>query len=326
MPRPLVLFYLLVFYILFQFSWWAYLLLDLNREVYQFRIELLHQVHQNDAVAVAEEDLFTKALEKKWAMILGEGAVFLSLLVFGIYQTRKALTHEFRLARQQKNFLLSVTHEFKSPLAAVKLNLQTLLRRDLDRNKHEQLLRRALSETDRINLLVENALLAARFENRSYELYNEELDFSALMEEIFNDYQSRQDGKHHLSENIVRGITIKGDRFALHSVINNLLENAEKYSPEETKVHVSLTTSGSEALLSIYDEGGGIPQKEKMRIFQKFYRLGNEDTRRTKGTGLGLYIVSTIVQMHNGRIQIRNNQPKGSVFEIYLPLVQRKKN
>jgi signal transduction histidine kinase len=298
--------------------------MDLNREVYQYRIELLHQVHNNDAVAVAEEALFNKALEKKLAMILGEGAVFLSLLLFGIYQTRKALTHEFRLARQQKNFLLSVTHEFKSPLASVKLNLQTLLRRDLERSKQEQLLRRALSETDRINMLVENALLAARFENRSYELYNEELDLSALTREIYNDYQSHQDGKHNLTDNIKEGIFIRGDRFALHSVINNLLENAEKYSPEETTVNISLSTSGTDALLSISDEGAGIPQNEKLRIFQKFYRLGNEDTRRTKGTGLGLYIVSTIVEMHNGRIQIRNNQPKGSVFEIYLPLAPSK--
>jgi two-component system phosphate regulon sensor histidine kinase PhoR len=298
--------------------------MDLNREVYQYRIELLHQVHNNDAVAVAEEALFNKALEKKLAMILGEGAVFLSLLLFGIYQTRKALTHEFRLARQQKNFLLSVTHEFKSPLASVKLNLQTLLRRDLERSKQEQLLRRALSETDRINMLVENALLAARFENRSYELYNEELDFSALTREIYNDYQSHQDGKHNLTDNIKEGIYIRGDRFALHSVINNLLENAEKYSPEETTVNVSLSTSGADVLLSISDEGAGIPQNEKLRVFQKFYRLGNEDTRRTKGTGLGLYIVSTIVEMHNGRIQIRNNQPIGSIFEIYLPLAQSK--
>ena len=108
MPRPLVLFYLLVFYVLFQFSWWAYLLMDLNQEVYQYRIELLHQVHDDDQVAKFEEQRYNIALEKKWAMILGEGAVFLSLLLFGIYRTRKSLTHEFRLARQQKNFLLSV--------------------------------------------------------------------------------------------------------------------------------------------------------------------------------------------------------------------------
>jgi two-component system phosphate regulon sensor histidine kinase PhoR len=323
MPRPLVLFYLLVLYVLFQFSWWAYLLMDLNQEVYQYRIELLHHVHDDDQVAKFEEQKYNLALEKKWAMILGEGAVFLSLLLFGIYRTRKSLTHEFRLARQQKNFLLSVTHEFKSPLAAVKLNLQTLLRRDLDRSKHEQLLRRALTETDRINLLVENALLAARFENHSYELYIEKIDFSRFTEEVYTDYQSRQDGNHELKREIEPEIFIKGDRLALHSIINNLLENAEKYSPEETTVTIRLKKSGNDAVLMVADEGTGIPVNERTRIFQKFYRLGNEDTRRTKGTGLGLYIVSTLVQLHQGRVQIKSNEPRGSIFEVSIPLTEK---
>lgn len=320
MPRPLVLFYLLVFYILFQFSWWAYLLLDLNKEIYQHKIEILHHVHNNDAIAIREEKILLEALDKKWAMILGEGAVFLSLLIFGIYQTRKAISHEFRLARQQKNFLLSVTHEFKSPLAAVKLNLQTVLKRDLEKEKRTQLLQRALSENERLHLLVENALLAARLDNKSYEMYNEVTDYSIFVQNIFNEYLTRQDGNHHLSCKIQEDIKVKGDTLALHSMINNLLENAEKYSPEGAIVRLELKSSGEEALLSVFDEGSGIPVNERSRIFQKFYRLGNEDTRRTKGTGLGLYIVSTIVDLHRGRINIRNNTPRGSIFEIYLPL------
>jgi two-component system, OmpR family, phosphate regulon sensor histidine kinase PhoR len=320
MPRPLVLFYLLVFYILFQFSWWAYLLLDLNKEIYQHKIEILHHVHNNDAIAIREEKILLDALDKKWAMILGEGAVFLSLLIFGIYQTRKAISHEFRLARQQKNFLLSVTHEFKSPLAAVKLNLQTVLKRDLEKEKRTQLLQRALSENERLHLLVENALLAARLDNKSYEMYNEVTDYSIFVQNIFNEYLTRQDGNHHLSCKIQEDIKVKGDTLALHSMINNLLENAEKYSPEGAIVRLELKSSGEEALLSVFDEGSGIPVNERSRIFQKFYRLGNEDTRRTKGTGLGLYIVSTIVDLHRGRINIRNNTPRGSIFEIYLPL------
>jgi two-component system, OmpR family, phosphate regulon sensor histidine kinase PhoR len=322
MSRPLILFYLLVLYVLFQFSWWAYLLMDLNQEIYQYRLELLKYTHAGQDISQHEKILYAETLQKKWAMILGEGAVFLSLLVFGIYKTRKAISREFQLARQQKNFLLSVTHEFKSPLAAVKLNLQTLLKRELDRSKHDELLNRALTETERINILVENALMAARLENKSYELYNESIDFSAFAKEIFNAYQNRQDRKHLLSADIEDGIKIKGDKLAIHSMIDNLLENAEKYSPEESNVKLKLVRSGQEALLAVYDEGGGIPAHEKHRIFDKFYRVGNEDTRKTKGTGLGLYIVSTITQMHQGRIQIRNNEPQGSVFEIYLPLSQ----
>src|SRR5687768_8527326 len=126
--RPLVLFYLLVFYVLLQFSWWAYLLIQLNQEVYLHKTEL---IELKEPVALARESVeLSKGLRNRGIMVAGEGFVFLTILVIGIFKTRQAFYKEFSLARQQKNFLLSITHEFKSPLAAIKLNLQTLQKRE----------------------------------------------------------------------------------------------------------------------------------------------------------------------------------------------------
>jgi signal transduction histidine kinase len=103
------------------------------------------------------------------------------------------------------------------------------------------------------------------------------------------------------------------------SVVYNLIENAIKYSPPETPLAIKLTSENGLAVLRVADEGYGIPELERKKIFKKFYRVGNEDTRRTKGTGLGLYIVERIVALHGGRIHVMPNQPRGTVFEIKFP-------
>ena len=153
MKRPLVLFYILVFYVLLQFSWWAYLLIELNDDVYRNKIELLENKHHDVISLNREKARFERDLHKSWQMVLGEGTVFLILLLVGIYITRHAFRREEVLNRQQRNFLLSITHEFKSPLAAVKLNLQTIQKRHLEDQQKEDVLRKAIMETERIETL-----------------------------------------------------------------------------------------------------------------------------------------------------------------------------
>ena len=111
------------------------------------------------------------------------------------------------------------------------------------------------------------------------------------------------------------------DAIGFTSVITNLIENAIKYSEPDTEVRIKLHSDNSNVFLEVADNGSGIPENEKGKVFDKFYRVGNEDTRKTKGTGLGLYIVQHIVKMHNGKIEVRNNHPSGTVFEIRLPVV-----
>jgi signal transduction histidine kinase len=106
----------------------------------------------------------------------------------------------------------------------------------------------------------------------------------------------------------------------LRMAVNNLIENAVKYSPSPNPIDITLARSNSESVIRVSDQGAGVPDSEKKKIFNKFYRAGNEETRRAKGTGLGLYITSKIVSQHKGRIIVKDNTPSGSIFEITLPL------
>jgi two-component system, OmpR family, phosphate regulon sensor histidine kinase PhoR len=312
--RPLAFFYLLVLYVLLQFSWWAYLLIELNSEVYEQRLEIIQRN------GLPEDAHFLKEkLQERWLMVAGEGVVFLAILIFGIYKTREAFRKEFALARQQRNFLLSVTHEFKSPLAAVKLNLQTLLRRELPREQQNMMLNRAVSEADRINNLIENALLAARIDSKSYNFHKEEFNVSETLDSIVKSRVIPGETSRNYITRIEPEVYLYGDPFAFASLFLNLIENAEKYSPDHTDITIELHSDRNHVIFSVADLGSGVPESEKSRIFNKFYRVGNEDTRKTKGTGLGLFIVKHIVNYHSGEIKVLDNHPSGAIFRVTLP-------
>jgi signal transduction histidine kinase len=256
-------------------------------------------------------------LRNKWMMILGEGSVFLLLLLLGIVQTQRAFRKEIALSDQQKNFLLAVTHELKSPIASAKLHLQTLKKHDLDKEKQLQLLDTAINDNERLNQLVDKILLTSRFDSGNYKLHKQDIDVGSLIESII---ASSAAGKktHNIVFDIPKGIIFPVDQLAFSSIVQNLIENAQKYSPEGSPITVNLKKSDKTLFLSVSDNGIGIPDKEKGKVFKKFYRSGSEETRNTKGTGLGLFIVKYLVEKHNGKIAIKDNHPKGSIFEVSL--------
>ena len=179
--RPFFILSILAFYVLFQFCWWAYLLVDLNNEVYEHKIEnvqLKARTPEESREAIA--DLEKKNTQRRW-MVIGEGSVFLALLTWGSILTARSIRKEMALARQQKNFLLSITHEFKSPLASIKLYLQTILRHDLEKEKEKSFINSAINDTERLNNLVENALLANLIDHNGYSFAMEDMNLSALM-------------------------------------------------------------------------------------------------------------------------------------------------
>ncbi len=314
--KPIYIFYLLFFYILLQFCWWSFLLIQLNNEVYEHRIENVQlKYHASDQQLFEEKKLQNK-LHERWWMVVGEGGVFVALLLFGSIQTLRSFRKEMFLARQQKNFLLSVTHEFKSPLASIKLYLQTLLKHDFHKEKKESFINNAIADTDRLNNLVENALLANMIDHTGYSFNKEEVNLTALVRLVIQKFQLVPDLKSKIEINLDDGILFEADKAAFGIMLNNLLENAVKYAPEKSLIKTELGKLNDKIVLRIVDEGAGIPDKEKTHIFEKFYRIGNEETRSTKGTGLGLYIVKYIVEHHNGKISVKNNSPKGSIFEI----------
>jgi signal transduction histidine kinase len=314
--RPLFVFYLLVAYVFVQFAWWTYSMFQLNNEISYLKTEL------NLLKGESAEDVMTKGneinekLHKRWIMISSEGAVFIGLLMLGIIQIRRTFKKENELANRQKNFLLSVTHELKSPIASLKLQLQTLEKRELEKAQQQEILKNAVSDTDRLTNLVENILLAARIDNNVFHILREKTDLSTYISENMNQMISLFSYKQKVILDIDDHIFLDIDRTTFPSIIINLFENAIKYSPENSTITIGLKKQSNAIMLYVKDEGMGIPDRDKKNIFEKFFRVGNEETRRTKGTGLGLYIVKHIAELHGGTVSIRNNVPKGSIFEV----------
>jgi len=291
---PLIIFYLLVSYIVIQLTWWGYLIYSLTDSVYK------------------NKEIFNR----KIMMIIGEGGVFFVLLILGILKFRKAIHKEFDLAQQKNNFLLSVTHELKSPLTAIKLYLQTLEKRNLEKEQKNKAINKALSETDRLSLLVENIILATKIEDDSFPVHIESINLSEYLSEIINDISQTKGNNHNTVLNIDDNIELNTDKLAFYSIVSNVYENALKYSPSGSEILVSLDNKKDHLIVKIADEGIGINERNK--IFMKFYREGNEEIRKTKGTGLGLYIVKQLVSILRGEITVQKNNDKGSIFEIKL--------
>ncbi len=214
--------------------------------------------------------------------------------------------------------MLSVTHELKSPIAVVRLNIETLLKRKLPEDKKEDILRRTLAETNRLNRLSNNMLLASRFDSQKYELTKTTLNLSQLINKLIEETKSRKI-KQLIKQDISPNIIVEGDKLMLQIACSNIIENAIKYAPKDSEISIQLKQQGEQAILDFSDQGTGIPNKEKTKIFNRFYRIGNENTRSSQGTGLGLFLTKKIIQQHKGHIVAKDNFPKGTIFEIKLP-------
>lgn len=286
------LFLVLLLYVMLQAYWWLYTIYQLSAEVTPIQTEL----------------------DRKFIMILGEGAVFFMILSVGFFLTYRSLRKEVQVSLQQKNFLLAITHELKTPIASLKLYIQTLIKRDLDESKQKDILRRCVKDADRLNGLVENILLATKIDDDGFPLIKEDLDLSEMMESISLDLLENSGRNVSVEFFIQPDVVFNGDKDAFISIITNLVSNALKYSPEESTICVTLVQKEGEVALSVSDEGAGVSRDETQRIFEKFFRSGNEETRKQKGTGLGLYIVRKMVNEHQGVIEVKKNKPKGSIF------------
>jgi len=312
-------------YILIGFAWWSVLLMRKNEETWQLHIENLRlnmqieNKYRDDTTMrqAPEYAVLMQRYNNQQHMIWGEGSfLFLGLLV-GVWFINRSYNKEIALTRQSQNFLLSVTHELKSPLASISLVLQTIKKRNIDEDKKQHLTTNALKEADRLNELVNNILLSTKLAG-NYEVNPEAFDLIYLIEDLIEKYQIKfpkirfeiQSGTLPL---------MYADRQGIESVMSNLIENGAKYAGENAFVHIKLRYDDDKFTIDVCDNGVGVPIPERKKIFDKFYRVGNEMTRKTKGTGLGLYIVAEIVKVHKGTIRILDNTPHGSVFRVVLP-------
>ncbi len=316
---------------LLAFAWWSVLLFAKNRDAYRAKVELFQMGMVAEGLVSSEEEflqseqylLLKEQYDRQEHMILGETIFLILSLLGGMYIIYQGYQREVASSRQQRNFLLSITHELKSPIASIRLILETLDKRkdSLQAEQINRLSNNGIKESDRLNKLVEDLLLSARLES-AYQFQNEELNILELLQPIVNRLRNNHPDAIFSLEAGEDLPQVVGDRQALTSVFVNLLENAVKYSTAPARISVNMIAgSKDELLLSVADEGIGIPDKEKSSIFRKFYRVGNEDTRQTKGTGLGLFIVAAIIEAHGGTIKVENNRPQGSIFRFSLPIV-----
>lgn len=303
-----------------QFVWWEVLLVKQTRQIHDGKEKLI-ALEVGGSVQLQKELSELKKKENNYIyMIIGEGTIFLIFITIGIIRVYNAHKREKEISSQQKNFLLSVSHELKTPLATSKLNLQTLLKHILPKETQVEMLEKTLYENERLTQLIENILISTRLDDAgnadSILVNKEEVNISDLTQTTIQKAFTSEQQKR-ITTKIENNILLNTDTAIFPSIIINLVENALKYTPDNCPVVVELCKT-DKIILKVSDEGTGISTEEKTKVFDKFFRSGNEETRKSKGTGLGLFIVKKMVEMHNGTISVYDNRPNGSVFEVKI--------
>lgn len=312
---------LLFLYVISAILFWGISLEQKSQTIYDLEYQCLSSEIDSAQNPIAYNTKLASIQDKRSSrtkQYLGEGGTFLLVILIGAFVVYSSFRRSIRLSKQQNNFMLSVTHELKSPIAAMKLNLQTLERHNLDKDKKELLVDRCVKEANRLNDLCNNMLLASQMEGGQYKRSRESFSFTELVEDSLKDYDHRYPNR--ISADTLPEYNLTGDRVLIQMAVNNLLENAIKYTPKDKPVTVTMEERNNYISLQVADLGQGIPEEEKAKIFNKFYRIGSEETRKSKGTGLGLYLTAKIVRQHKGKISVKDNQPNGAIFDISFPI------
>ena len=256
------------------------------------------------------------------------GIIFFLVIIGGLVLNTIFLVREIRRNEQQDSFLNAVTHELKTPITSIRLYLETLERRQVEDSQRHEFYRVMLQDTDRLLGTVEQVLKAGEVRGGSSRKNWQETDFAKIVEEGVELARLR----HHLPLDALNlgtrpadQITVLGNPVELRTVVANLLENAVKYSGPQRSIAVDLLTpSVDTVLLRVQDNGIGIARAELKRIFKRFYRVYNRATDQVKGTGLGLFIVRSIVRRHGGEAFAESaGENRGSTFTVRLPRVHR---
>jgi two-component system, OmpR family, sensor histidine kinase CiaH len=309
-------YWILLTYIIAALVWWFLSLYTQNEAMYSLRKEDIQNTASTSSPRYQRElAKINQQRRTNIAKYIGEGSTFLLLILVGAVYVYRSVRRQFRTQQQQQNFVMAITHELKTPISVSRLNLETLQRHKLDDEKKEKLLQMTMQETLRLDSLINNILISSQLDGHSYRISKEELNFSDLVTDVAQQFNQRYHDRK-LIDNLQQEVEINGDPLLLKLLVSNLLENANKYSPKDKPIMITLRESAEVVELSVKDEGCGISDEEKKNVFKKFYRIGNEQTRTAKGTGLGLYLCKKIADDHRGTITIEDNQPQGSNFIV----------
>lgn len=309
-----VIYWVLLGYIIAALVFWFISLNKQNAQMATYKIERLstNSINYNAELQKIEIDR-----KRKIAQYVGEGATFLGLILAGAIFIFRAVRRQLRETKEQQNFMMAITHELKTPIAVTKLNLETLQKRELTPPQQQRLIHTSLIEANRLDNLCNNLLLSSQLESEVYRTVLENMNCTSLLEEVIMEFHQRYPDLK-IEKNLQPNCLIMADSFLLKMVMHNLLDNAVKYAGKKT-INVDLNAQNDKFLVSIIDAGPGIREEEKVKVFDKFYRVGNAATKAAKGTGLGLYLCKRIVETHKGTIAVKDAVQGGSVFSISLP-------
>ncbi|RYG43573.1 MAG: HAMP domain-containing histidine kinase [Chitinophagaceae bacterium] len=308
------IYWFMLAYVVAALVWWFIALTIQNNATSEFRIADLPADHTHYALELKRIEQFR---ERKFAQYTGEGITFLLIIMGAAIFIFRAVRRQFKQGRQQQTFMMAITHELKTPVAVAQLNLETLNKHKLEKPQKEKLLSNTLQEIKRLNLLCNNLLVSSQLEQGGYVYAYEDVNTAEFLEEIVENFNNRFPSRP-IEWKVDESAAICVDLHLMQMAINNVFENAFKYS--KGIIRLSAEKNNSMLMIKILDEGPGIPDEDKKSVFNKYYRLGNEATRTSKGTGLGLFIARRIINAHKGKIFIENNHPQGATFNIVLPL------
>lgn len=289
--------YVLSIYVALQLIWWGYHIIQLSKQLEP-----------------------TGSITRSVWMIVGEGSVFLLILGFGLFKIRQMQKRELLSQEKEKNFLLAVTHELKTPIASNRLALETIKTRELNPDLKKQMLDTAIASNVRLEELVNKILISTELEASEGINNGATMNLNAELRRVVRENADSLKPLVGIEEDYGPECQIKIGLLEFDTIINNLIQNAIKYRNDGENIAIRTRVKGGSAQLQIEDTGPGIPDEEKKKVFDKFYRMGDEMTRSTKGTGLGLFLVKEIVSRNNGEISILDNTPSGCIFKLSFPI------
>jgi signal transduction histidine kinase len=258
-------------------------------------------------------------------ILLFFGVLLLAMIISGVVLNTTFLVHEIRRNAQHDAFINAVTHELKTPLASIRLYLETLQSRPVDEARRQEFYRVMLNDSDRLLSTIEQVLQTGRVGPSNRVLNSSAVELNGLITECVDRARALHDLEpESLDYWLGAPVKIMGDPNELRAAISNLLENAIKYSGNDINIRIEISeVDGRHIWVRVRDKGIGIPKAELKRIFKRFYRIPGITATRLKGTGLGLYIVRSVAKRHGGRAWAESEGPgRGSTFVLQLPVMR----